>query len=149
MLIMQVTWETDVLLPERCSPYTTVRFRGSADVKAASPLSTTESEFISAAEATKEAIWLNRILTELGVGELPVTLKCDNQGAIALIHDPVFHQRTKHIDVRFFFVRDAQAESKVNISYIETENQLADIFTKALAAPRFEKLRSSLNICEL
>jgi|LakMenEpi03Aug12_release.lakeMendotaPanAssembly.Ray.scaffolds.fasta_scaffold3369892_1 hypothetical protein len=51
MLIMQVTWETDVLLPERCSPYTTVRFRGSADVKAASPLSTTESEFISAAEA--------------------------------------------------------------------------------------------------
>ena len=112
-------------------------------------LSTTESEFISAAEATKEAIWLNRILTELGVGELPVTLKCDNQGAIALIHDPVFHQRTKHIDVRFFFVRDAQAESKVNISYIETENQLADIFTKALAAPRFEKLRSSLNICEL
>jgi hypothetical protein len=111
-------------------------------------LSTTESEFISAAEATKEAIWLNRILIELGARALPVPLRCDNQGAIALIHDPVFHQRTKHIDVRFFFVRDAQAEEKINISYIATESQLADIFTKALAAPRFEKLRASLNICE-
>ena len=97
---------------------------------------------------TKEAIWLNRILIVLGARALPVPLRCDNQGAIALIHDPVFHQRTKHIDVRFFFVRDAQAEEKVNISYIETESQLADIFTKALAAPRFEKLRAGLNICE-
>ena len=97
---------------------------------------------------TKEAIWLNRILIVLGARALPVPLRCDNQGAIALIHDPVFHQRTKHIDVRFFFVRDAQAEEKVNISYIETESQLADIFTKALDAPRFEKLRAGLNICE-
>jgi hypothetical protein len=51
--------------------------------------------------------------------------------------------------VRFFFVREAQEQKKVDISYIESENQLADIFTKALAAPRFEKLRERLNICEL
>jgi hypothetical protein len=74
--------------------------------------------------------------------------RCDNQGAIALIRDPVFHQRTRHIDVRFFFVREAQEQKKVDISYIESENQLADIFTKALAAQRFEKLRERLNICE-
>lgn len=112
-------------------------------------LSTTESEFISAAEGAKEAIWLKRFHSELGARISAMPLRCDNQGAIALIHDPVFHQRTKHIDVRFFFVREAQEQKKVDISYIESENQLADIFTKALAAPRFEKLRGRLNICEL
>lgn len=112
-------------------------------------LSTTEAEFIAAAEGTKEGIWLKRLHAELGAADTPTPLRCDNQGAIALIHDPVFHQRTKHMDVRFFFVRDAQQEKKINISYIETESQLADIFTKALAAPRFEKLRDDLNIREL
>jgi hypothetical protein len=111
-------------------------------------LSTTESEFISAAEGAKEAIWLKRFHSELGAPTSAMPLRCDNQGAIALIRDPVFHQRTKHIDVRFFFVREAQEQKKVDISYIESENQLADIFTKALAAPRFEKLRERLNICE-
>ena len=53
------------------------------------------------------------------------------------------------MDVRFFFIRDAQQEGRINVSYIETESQLADIFTKALAVPRFEKLRKELNICEL
>ena len=111
-------------------------------------LSNTERELILAAESAKQAIWLNRILVELGIPELPVPLRCDNQGAIAL-YDPVFHQKTKHIDVRFFFPKDAQAEKKIDVSYIETESQLADIFTKALPAPRFEKLRCSLNICEI
>ena len=111
-------------------------------------LSNTEPELILAAESAKQAIWLNRILVELGIPELPVPLRCDNQGAIAL-YDPVFHQKTKHIDVRFFFPKDAQAEKKIDVSYIETESQLADIFTKALPAPRFEKLRCSLNICEI
>jgi hypothetical protein len=68
-------------------------------------------------------------------------LRCDNRGAIALIHDPVYHQRTKHIGVRFFFVREVQQQKKVDISYVESENQLAKIFPKALAATRFEKLR--------
>ena len=111
-------------------------------------LSNTERELILAAESAKQAIWLNRILVELGIPELPVPLRCDNQGAIAL-YDPVFHQKTKHIDVRFFFPKDAQAEKKIDVSYIETKSQLADIFTQVLPAPRFEKLRCSLNICEI
>jgi hypothetical protein len=112
-------------------------------------LSTTEVEFISAAEGTKEGIWLKRLHLELGATESATPLRCDNQAAIALIHDPVFHQRTKHMDKRFFFIRDAQQEGRINVSYIEIESQLADIFTKALAVPRFEKLRKELNICEL
>ncbi len=112
-------------------------------------LSTTETEFFSAAEGTKEGIWLKHLHLKLGATESATPLRCDNQGAIALIHDPVFHHHTKHMDVRFFFIRDAQQEGRINVSYIETESQLADIFTKALAVPRFEKLRKELNICEL
>lgn len=113
-------------------------------------LSTTEAEFISAAEGTKERIWLKRLHFELGASDLATPLRCNNQGVIALIKDPVFHQRTKHMDVHFFFVCDAQQEGKIDVSYIETDSQLADIFTKALAVSRFEEMRSSsLNIFEL
>ena len=112
-------------------------------------LSTTESEFISAADGTKEAIWLRRLHVELGGNDQPVKLNCDNQGAIALVRNPVFHQRTKHMDVRYFFVRDAQQDGLIDIQYVETENQLADCVTKALAVPRFEKLRSNLNIQDI
>jgi hypothetical protein len=106
-------------------------------------LSTTESEFIAASDGTKEAIWLRRLYTELGGADLTVPLRCDNQGAIALILNPIFHQRTKHMDVRFFFVRDAQQEGKIDVVYIETELQLADILTKALPTPRFKMLRQN------
>jgi hypothetical protein len=111
-------------------------------------LSTTESEFIAAADGTKEAIWLRRLYSELGGPDVAMPLRCDNQGTIALIHNPMFHQLTKHTNVRFFFVRDAQQEGKIDINYIETESQLADIFTKALPVPRFEMLRQNLNIRE-
>lgn len=76
-------------------------------------------------------------------------LRCDNQSGIPIIHDPVFHQRTKHIYVRFFFIVEVQEQKKIEISYIKSENQLAYIFIKALAAPRFEKLRERLNISDL
>jgi hypothetical protein len=84
----------------------------------------------------------------LGGPDVAMPLRCDNQGTIALIHNPMFHQLTKHTNVRFFFVRDAQQEGKIDINYIETESQLADIFTKALPVPRFEMLRQNLNIRE-
>jgi hypothetical protein len=112
-------------------------------------LSTKESEFIAASDGTKEAIWLRRLYTELGGADLTVPLRCDNQGAIALILNPIFHQRTKHMDVRFFFVSDAQQEGKIVVIYMKTELQLADIFTKALSTPRFEMLRHNLGVQEL
>jgi hypothetical protein len=61
----------------------------------------------------------------------------------------MFHQRTKHMDVRFFFVRDDQQEGKIGLNYIGTELQLAGIFTKTLPVPRFKMLRQNLNIREL
>jgi hypothetical protein len=109
-------------------------------------LSTTEAEFVAAAEATKEAVWFQQLLSELGIDGRSTTLYCDNQSAIALVNNPTFHQRTKHIDVRLFYIRELQEKKTINVVYINTEQQLADILTKPLAVPRFEKLRDALGV---
>jgi hypothetical protein len=66
-----------------------------------------------------------------------------------LVKNPAFHQRTKHIDVRLFHIREVQESGTVNIEYICSEQQLADIFTKPLAIPRFEKLRNDLSVVQI
>ena len=80
-------------------------------------LSTTESEYVAASETSKEAIWLLQLINELENHETgPVSLFCDNQSAIRLVRKPEFHNRTKHIDVRFHFVREQQADQKIKLS---------------------------------
>lgn len=110
--------------------------------------STTEAEFVAASEAAKEAVWLIQLLLEFGKENKP-SLLCDNQSAIALVKNPVFHQRTKHIDVRVFYIREVQEKGIINIDYISTEHQLADILTKALPTPRFEKLRENIGVIQI
>ena len=69
-------------------------------------LSTTEAEFVAMCESTKELIWMRRLLASVGCEQTgPSTLYCDNQGAIKLVHNPEFHRRTKHIDVKYHFIR--------------------------------------------
>ena len=112
--------------------------------------STTESEFIAACEAAKEAVWLQCILLELGEKKSgPVPVMCDNQSAIRLVRNPEFHQRTKHIDIKFQFVREQQTKGAIDVKYIGTADQRADIFTKSLAAPRFQRLRESIGVKKL
>ena len=67
-----------------------------------------------------------------------LTMLCDNQGAIALSKDNKFHSRTKHIDLRYHFIREAVNEGKINVQYIPTAENIADIFTRALPRPKFE-----------
>jgi hypothetical protein len=103
-------------------------------------LSSCEAEYVAAAAAACQG-WLARLLTDMvgteyGVSELLV----DNQSAIALSKNPVFHERSKHIDVRYHFIRDCVDEGSINIDYTATENQLADILTKALGRIRFLEL---------
>ena len=71
---------------------------------------------------------------------------CDNQSAIKLVRNPEFHQRTKHIDVRYHYIRQQQEQNVLTMTYVKPELQLADILTKALPMPRFATLREQLNI---
>ena len=63
-----------------------------------------------------------------------------------MVHNPEFHQRTKHIDVKYHFIRNVQEEGVINVSYVNTENEIADIMTKALNGPRFQRLKNEMGL---
>ena len=110
-------------------------------------LSSTEAEYVAQTHAAKELIWLRTILGELtSPFENPTTLNCDNQGAIALAKDNKFHARTKHIDIRYHFIREAVENGNINMQYIPTNNNIADIFTKPLAKAKFERFTAMLGL---
>lgn len=108
-------------------------------------LSTAEAEYVAAVEAIKEMIIVTRLGEELEICQNPYLLKVDNQSAIKMLKDETSQKRTKHMDVRFRFLEE-KLLNEFKVEYIETEEQLADIFTKPLSSTRFEKLRRNLNI---
>ena len=96
-------------------------------------LSSMEAEYMAACAAAQEALWLRMLLADLGVDIVkPISLKEDNQAAIAFSKNPGDHKRSKHIDIRYHFVREKVASGEFTLDYISTDRQLADIFTKAL-----------------
>ncbi|CAL8993609.1 unnamed protein product [Prunus brigantina] len=110
-------------------------------------LSTAEAEYVSAAETTSQAIWLRFVLEDFGEEQAAATtLFCDNTSVIAMSKNPVFHQRTKHIGRKFHFIRDAIQEGVIDLVYYKGEEQIADIFTKALPKDRFNYLRNLLGV---
>ncbi|CAI5717429.1 unnamed protein product [Peronospora effusa] len=111
-------------------------------------LSSTEAEYMALSEATQEATWLKTFMRELGeeAGDDALTIYEDNEGAIALAKNPEFHKRTKHIDIRYHFVREKVEKNQVVLQYCPTQDMLADIMTKAIAAPKFTILRTKLGI---
>jgi hypothetical protein len=76
-----------------------------------------------------------------------VSLKCDSSSAICLAHNPVFHRRAKHIKVRHHFLRDHVKKREIEMKFIDTKRQLADIFTKPLDSSRFASLRGEFGVC--
>jgi hypothetical protein len=100
-------------------------------------------------QATKEAVWLRSLLTELHVNRSQTQATIifgDNQGAIALAKNPQFHARTKHIDIQHHFVREKQDEGLVDICYISSAEQVADGLTKALPRDAFQHFRTALGL---
>jgi len=94
---------------------------------------------MSLTEAFKEAIYLQGFLQEMGAhSEQKITIYCDNIGAGKLGKNPVFHARTKHIDIRHHFVREVLEEGKVEVEFIPTEEMVADILTKGLPREKHE-----------
>ena len=95
-------------------------------------LSSCEAEYMGLSSSTAEALYLSQFLTEIdpiGIYK-PVTIYEDNTGAIALTKDPVGHQRSKHIDIRYHFIRTEQRAGKINVIYCPSNEMIADIFTK-------------------
>ncbi|XP_019179610.1 PREDICTED: uncharacterized protein LOC109174833 [Ipomoea nil] len=109
--------------------------------------SSTEAEYKALADVVAEVTWVVSLLRELGLHSgQPSTLWCDNLGATYLCTNPVFHARTKHVEIDYHFVRDKVASGEFIVNFVSTKDQLADILTKPLPGPRFTALRGKLNV---
>jgi hypothetical protein len=95
-------------------------------------LSTAEAEYIAAGHCCTQLLWMRQTLRDYGYNFSKVPLLCDNESAIRMADNPVEHSRTKHIAIRYHFLRDHQQKGDIEIAYINTKDQLADIFTKSL-----------------
>ena len=99
------------------------------------------------ASAAAEVTWVVRLLEELGVSNLkPVELYCDNQSALHIAKNLVFHERTKHIELDCHFTRDKILEGFLQLTYLPTRSQLADVLTKVAPSPHFLTLLSNLGV---
>jgi len=113
-------------------------------------LSTTEAEYIAAAFCACQCVWLRKVLEKLGAEEKSATvINCDNSSTIQLSKHPVLHGKSKHIEVRFHYLRDLVNGDVVKLEYCPTEDQVADIFTKPLKLEQFEKLRALLGMVNM
>lgn len=113
-------------------------------------LSTTEAEYISAVSAAQEAIWLRNFFSELGY-TFPSSsvLYSDNRSAIAVAKNPEHHGRMKHLDLRYYWLRDAVAKGLIDIRHLRTDDMPADALTKALPRQRVMVMRGLLGLREV
>lgn len=110
-------------------------------------LSSCEAEYIAATGGACQGIWLTKIIQSLsGDDQVKPVLKVDNKSAISLAKNPVFHDRSKHIDTRVHFIRDCVQRGDVQLEYVKTEEQIADLLTKPLARQRFIELRDKIGV---
>ncbi|HVH80080.1 MAG TPA: Ty1/Copia family ribonuclease HI, partial [Stellaceae bacterium] len=110
-------------------------------------LSTTEAEYIAAVEAGKEIVWMRNILTEFGYKlDSPSILNIDNQSAISVAKNPEHHGRMKHLDLRFYWLRDTVEAGHITPAFISTADQPADILTKPLAREKMVRCREMMGL---
>lgn len=110
-------------------------------------LSTTEAEYISAVSAGQEILWLRNLFNDLGYEiKGPSTLHMDNQSAIAVIRNPEHHGRMKHLDLRFYWLRDVVEAGLIDVQYIPTKLMPADIMTKSLCKGSVAEQRELLGV---
>ncbi|KAL8107456.1 hypothetical protein AgCh_024022 [Apium graveolens] len=113
-------------------------------------LSSCEAEFMAATAAACQAVWLRNLLgkiTDLKLGV--VTIYVDNRSAIDLARNPVFHGRSKHIDIRYHFIRECVERGDIEVKHVKTEEQRADILTKPMSTVKFERMRTLLGLKDL
>ncbi|GKA35656.1 hypothetical protein Tco_0722147 [Tanacetum coccineum] len=105
-----------------------------------------EAEYIALSGCCVHILWMRSQLTDYGLGFNKIPMYCDNKSAIALCCNNVQHSRSKHIDIRFHFIKEQVENGVVELYFVNTEYQLADIFTKALGRERIEFLINKLGM---
>ena len=111
-------------------------------------LSTAKAEYVAAGSCCAQILWMKQQLKDYGIKLDHIPIKCDNTSAINLSKNPVMHSRTKHIDIRHHFIRDHVLKGDCVLEFIESSNQLADIFTKPLAKENFFFIRRELGLID-
>ncbi|GKA44629.1 hypothetical protein Tco_0737353 [Tanacetum coccineum] len=109
-------------------------------------ISSTEAEYIDLSGCCAQVLWMRSQLTNYGLGFNKIPMYCDNKSAIALCCNNVQHYRSKHIDIRFYFIKEQVENRVVELYFVNTEYQLADIFTKALGREKIEFLINKLGM---
>lgn len=112
-------------------------------------LSTTEAEYMAAAEGIKEALWLKGLFAEFSPNQKVIEVYCDSQSAIHLAKDQLHHERTKHIDIRYHFIRDIILQGSVTMKKIPTTDNPADMMTKSLPLTKFTHCTNLVGLCGL
>lgn len=113
-------------------------------------LSSCEAEYVAAAVVACQGVWLSRLISEmLGRPQAKFKLFVDNQAAIALSKNPVHHDRSKHIDIKYHYIRDCVEKGQVEVDHIRTREQIADALTKALGRVVFVEMRQKLGMSEV
>ena len=117
----------------------------SAKSQAVVSRSNTEAEYRSLAITTAEVFWIRMLFQEIRIPLFTIpTIWCDNVSALALASNPIYHARTKHIEVDYHFVREKVLNRDIVLKFIFTHDQIADVFTKGLSSARFLFLKSKL-----
>jgi hypothetical protein len=112
-------------------------------------LSTAEAEYIALSVEVCEAVSLRKLLTGLFDHEMDSTIiHCDNQSCVKLSKNHVFHDKSKHIEIKYHYIRDMVQRKAVHVQYLPTHEQIADIFTKSLARTKFEYFCERLGLVE-
>jgi hypothetical protein len=112
-------------------------------------LSTAEAKYIALCVAVCEAVYLRNLLANLFGHEMDSTvIHCDNQSCVKLTENPVFHDKSKHIEIKYHYIRDMVQRKAIHVQYLSTHEQVADVFTKLLARTKFEYFHERLGVVE-
>ena len=109
-------------------------------------LSTAEAEYIATGSCCAQLLWMRKLLHDYRISQDTMCVFCDNTSAINLSKNLVQHSKSKHIEIRYHFIRDLVDKKTVYLEFINTDNQKADIFTKPPDGPKFESLRKTIGV---
>ena len=112
--------------------------------------STTESKYVVAYSTSCEAVWLRKLLSDLFDLQLDATcIHCDNQSCVKLLENPVFHDKSKHIEIKYHYIRDMVQRGAMKLQYVATEEEIVDVLTKPLVRVKFEYFREKLGVLQI